>query len=154
MHKLLIFLLLAAGCCPKITQLPPLVERDTIYDSIYVPQPPVVIPADEFIIGYSIQEICDSAWRANHPVIKASGERLQGTGTATNDSLKFRCREEELIIERDSLKKVIEHIRETEKNNTIIEKCPSDWPRWLHPVFSVLAVIGLISIALHALKRS
>jgi hypothetical protein len=156
MKHLLISLLavvLMGSCCPKITQLPPVVVRDTVIDSIYVPQPPIIIPADEFEIGYSLQELCDSTWRANHPQKKASGKRLQGTGTLTPDSLKFRCKEDEMQLQIDSLLKVVERITEKSSQKIIIEKCPSGWPKIAHPLAMVFALVGLIAVAAFGIRR-
>lgn len=147
-----LFLVLITSCCPKCIPQAPVIVRDTVRDSVYTPQPPIIIPADEFEIGYLIQEICDSTWRVNHPVITGSGKRLTGSGTfsrtAKGDSLKFTCHEDQLIIERDSLKHILEKIREKETQTLVLEKCPMGWPKWIHHVMSVLAFIGLISVIL------
>ncbi len=150
--KLLGLLLVISSCCPKITELPVVIQRDTIRDSIYIQQPPIIIPADEFEIGYSIQEICDSTWRADHPEKKASGKRLQGRASITTDSLKFRCHEAELRIQVDSLLKIVEQIREKETHTKVIEVCPRRWPGWIHGPIFILAVIGLISTVIFVIR--
>jgi hypothetical protein len=152
MYRLLILVLLLSGCCPKITEQPPQIRIDSFIDTIYRYQPPIIIPADESEISFSISDICDSIWRANNPIKQSSGKRLKVSGSFSGDSVKFHCREAALIIERDSILEVLKQVRIQETQKTIVEVCPSGWPKWMHPLISVLAFLGLLFIGYLILK--
>jgi len=140
---------LMSSCCPKITYSEPTVTHTVDTDSIFIAQPPIMIPPDEFLLGFTIQELCDSSWRVNHPVIKPPHKGRSGTTVSLRtDSIFITSTCDSLLILVDSLRQV--NIKETITKDQVrtVFKCESAWHRfyktWFWVTLILLVLVGFI----------
>lgn len=148
------FIMGLCGCCPKVVQQPPtIVDRwDTAYISL-PPPPPIVLPADSTEIVLNLTKLCDSTWRAQNRYRFASGQRIKSEVEISETTLRFTCKEDSLIHLLDSIRTFrVSHLRE-ERSETIVQVCPSGWPKWLHTGLIVASFI-LCALCLIIVARS
>jgi len=140
--------LLATACCPKVIQQPPvIINRWDTAAIMLAPPPPFVVPADSSSLTIDLNSFCDSLWRSDHlyrPIISI-GKRLQTSISMEGTQIKFKCKEDSLIHELDSLHSFIVNHMRIEYTEIVVEKCPLGWPKWYH--HSLLIMIGILILA-------
>lgn len=157
--RFLLFLfltLVVASCSRQVVVQPPRV--DTRVDTFFVvlpPPPPVVIPADSTELVLDMDLLCDSLWRAQHPVVlpPLAPKRLSAWASISQRQVKFSCREDSLLVLLDSIRTYAIRAGERQTYYEVEYRCPYGWPKVLHLVVIVAFVLCLILTLIVSLKR-